>query len=351
MCAVVSRTAAALSTVALFFSITSTASAQYYDPCNVCGPPVAVLQPVTETVYREVPVTKYRQVQRTVQRPVVRTVNEQRKITAYRQVFDTRVAEVPTVNYQNVTECRQVTQNRSYWQTAWQPIPKVTPLQYDPNPTLAGAMNRMGYSMRMAFTPNYVPQRQFVPNVTVQNVPVTRTVAVPGTRQVTYNVARMEPYETTQTVAVQRVEYVDQPVTAYEPYTETQTVAVGTTTRYAFVDPNGGGTATASGPTPVRSAQEDERVLQRSGDAGENGDSRSSSSDTEGIFSPLSYPQPRSEPTPVPTYLETRAAGADDAAPVASFRPSSAPTAVRVAGWRPSRDAAEAGPELSIAAN
>ena len=353
MCAVVSRTAAALSTVVLFFSITSTASAQYYDPCNVCGPPVAVLQPVTETVYREVPVTRYRQVQRTVQRPVVRTVNEERKVTAYRQVFDTRVAEVPTVSYQNVTECRQVTQNRSYWQTAWQPIPKVSPLQYDPNPTLAGAMNRMGYSMRMAFTPNYVPQRQFVPNVTVQNVPVTRTVAVPGTRQVTYNVARMEPYETTQTVAVQKVEYVDQPVTAYEPYTETQTVAVGTTTRYAFIDPNGGGTATTSGPTPARSAQEDS-VPQRSADQGAAGGSsvpQSSSSDG-GIFNPISHPQPRSEPTPVPTYLDTRAAADDDTVPVARFSPSSAPTAVRVAGWRPSRDAAvEDGPEVSIAAN
>lgn len=349
MLAVMSRTAPALSTAILLFSIASTASAQYYyDPCNICAQPVAVVQPVTETVYREVPVTRYRTVQRTVQKPVVRTAYEDREVTAYRQVFDTRVAEVPTVNYQNVTECRQVIQNRSYWQTAWQPVPKVHPIQYDPNPTLAGAMNRMGYSLRMAFTPNYVPQNQFIPNVTAHNVPVTRTVAVPGTRQVTYNVARMEPYKTTQRVAVQHVEYVDDVVTAYEPYTEMQTVAVGTTTRYAFVDP--AGSRTTMGPTPDQTADGD-TVRQRSAEGDSSSTPRSSSSDNETFnFNPISHPQSPEGPTPHPTYLDTRAGDDDTASDVASA-PESAPTAVRVAGWRPSRTVAEEeGPELSIAA-
>jgi hypothetical protein len=240
---------------------------------------------------------------------------------------------------------RQVTQNRSYWQTAWQPMPKVSPLQYDPNPTLAGAMNRFGYSMRMAFTPNYIPQRQFVPNVVAYNVPVTRTVAVPGTRQVTYNVARMEPYTTTQTVSVRKVELVDDVVTAYEPYTEMQTVAVGTTTRYAYVDPTGGRTATA---TPDAGG---DRVLQRR-DAAEDSSAPRTSSDDNGPFNTLSYPQPRQDPTLHPSYLETRAGSEDASADVARSTPSSAPTAVRVTGWRPSRDAvAEEGPALSIAAN
>lgn len=351
MLAVMSRTAPALLSVAILFSIASTASAQYYyDPCNVCAQPAAVVQPVTETVYREVPVTRYRTVQRTVQKPVVRTAYEDREVTAYRQVVDTRVAEVPTVNYQNVTECRQVMQNRSYWQTAWQPVQKVHPLQYDPSPTLAGAMNRFGYSMRMAFTPNYVPQHQFVPNVVAYNVPVTRTVAVPGTRQVTYNVARMEPYKTTQRVAVQKVEYVEDTVTAYEPYTAMQTVAVGTTTRYAFVDPAAGGTRTTMQPTPDNG----DTVQPRSADR-ENAETPRSSNTENGVFSPLSYPQPQraKEPTLDPSYLDTRAGSNDAAAQVATVSPSSAPTAVRAAGWRPSRHAApaEEGPELSIAAN
>lgn len=367
MLAVVSRTAPALVTVALLIGVTSTASAQYYDPCAACAAqsaavvtpvvvaasPGPVLQPVTETLYQNVPVTSYHPVQHTVQKPVVRTAYEDRTVTAYRQVWDTRVAEVPTVSYQNVTEMRPVVQNRSYWQTAWQTVPKVHPLQYDPTPTLAGAINRMGYQMRMAFTPDYVAQRQFVPNMVTYNVPVQRTVAVPGTKQVTYNVARMEPYTTTQKVAVQKVEYVESVVTAYEPVTEMRTMAVGTTTRYAFVDPTGG--RTASGPTPATA--NGQTVPQREADAGENRDSSAprSSQSNEDMFNninPISYPQPRQAAPQPRTYLDTRAATDDQAAGVATVTPAAAPTAVRVAGWRPSRDAVAAeGPKLSVAAN
>ena len=351
MLAVVSRTAPALVTVALLIGVTSTASAQYYDPCSACAAqsaaivspvvvaasPGPVLQPVTETLYQNVPVTSYHPVQHTVQKPVVRTAYEDREVTAYRQVWDTRVAEVPTVSYQNVTEMRPVVQNRSYWQTAWQTVPKVHPLQYDPSPTLAGAMNRMGYQMRMAFTPDYVAQRQFVPNMVTYNVPVQRTVAIPGTKQVSYNVARMEPYKTTQRVAVQKVEYVESVVTAYEPVTEMRTMAIGTTTRYAFVEHD-----------------ERQAARQRSADAGANGDSsapRSSESDG-GLFNPISYPQPRQAAPQPRTYLDTRAATDDHAAGVATVTPAAASIAVCVAGWRPSRDAvATEGPKLSVAAN
>src|SRR5690606_31807343 len=105
---------------------------------------------------------------------------------------------------------------------------------YDPRPGLAGALNRMSYSTRMAFTPNHIPRREFVPNVVAYNVPVTRTVAVPTTRTVTYNVAKLEPYVTTQRVARQIVETVDTKVTVRVPYTETRVVTVPTT-RYAYV--------------------------------------------------------------------------------------------------------------------
>ena len=48
--------------------------------------------------------------------------------------------------------------------------------------------------------------RRRVPNIQTVAVPFNRTVAIPGTRQVTYNVAKMEPYETTQRVAVRGVQ-------------------------------------------------------------------------------------------------------------------------------------------------
>ena len=276
-----SRTLRALTVAGALLTLNAVASAQFYDPCGPCGQPVAYapppvtvmanpcpcLQPVQETVYKEVPVTKYRTVQRTEKRPVIRTVYEDRPVTAYRTEYEQRTAEVPGVTYQTVTECRQVTQNRSYWRTAWQPNPKMSPCQYDPSPTFMGAMNRMGYSLRMAMTPNYTPRREFVPNVVAYNVPTTRTVAVPTTRQVTYNVAKTVPYQTTRRVAVQKTEYVEREVTAYEPYTEMETVAVGTTTRYALVDPTGG-TATAARPTPAATAEEPVRRRTAEGDDG-----------------------------------------------------------------------------------
>jgi hypothetical protein len=312
--------------------------------------PCPCLQPVTETVYREVPVTKYRAVERTVQKPVIRTAYEEREVTAYRQVTETRTAEVPGVAYQQCTTCQQVTQNRSYWRTNWQPTVKMSPCQYDPSPTFMGAMNRMSYSMRMAMTPNYIPRREYVPNIVAYNVPVTQTVAVPTTRTVTYNVAKLEPYTTTQRVAVQKVEYVDATVTAYEPYTEMRTVAVGTQTRYAFVDPTG--TATAARPTPATA--EGETIRKRTADA-EDDDNRSSASD--GDFKPLSYPRQKEERSSEPNRLETNSQPQKVGTEFAETASTSVPTAVRVAaGWRPSRTQQQAapsssGPVLSVVAN
>lgn len=310
------------------------------DPCNVCAHPVAfnpcaqcappmVMQPVQQTVYREVPVTKYRPVQKTVQKPVMKTVYEQRPVTAYKQVTETKTVDVPMTTYQTVTECQPRTVNNSRWQTTYQRVPKCAPCQYDPNPTLLGWMNRNAYALRMAMTPNYRRQRQFVPNVVAYNVPVQRVVAVPTTRQMTYNVARMVPYETTQTVAVNKVEYVDTTVTAYEPYTEMQTVAVGTSTQYAFVDPYGGsGTATALSPVPdtaIRSAQNPTPNA--------SGTTNPPTADTtDDLFKPLSYPQPQQvdpQPEPTPTYFDARhrqESPVEVAKPIASND-----------GWRPSR--------------
>jgi hypothetical protein len=322
-----------------------------YDPCNICGPavainpcvvcaqPVAVMQPITQTVYREVPVTKYRPVQKTVQRPVVKTVYEQRPVTAYRQVMETRTVEVPTTTYQTITECQPRIANRSYWQTVYQPVPKMSPCQYDPNPTLLGWINRTAYATRMALTPNYIRQRQYVPNVVAFNVPVTRTVAIPTTRQVTYNVARLEPYETTQTVAVAKVEYEETTVTAYEPYTENVTMAVGTTTTYAFVGPSAGGTATALAPVPDTTIQSRSAQNPTPAAGGSSSTPQPARAPDDGLFKPLSHPQP--EPTPIPGYFDARQR---------QELPQSergTPTAVAT-GWRPRRttEASETAPHL-----
>lgn len=351
MLAVSLRTLRALTATGALVAFASGAQAQFYDPCNTCAPPVTVmnpcqcLQPVTEMVERQVHVTAYRDEEKVVKKPVIRTVHEEREVTAYRTVNETRTAEVPGVAYQQCTECQQVTQNRSYWQTYYQPVPKMSPCQYDPRPGLAGELNRFGYSMRMAMTPNYIPHRQFVPNVVAYNVPVTRTVAVPTSRTVTYNVARLEPYTTTQTVARQVVEWQDTTVTVKVPYTETRTVQVPTT-RYAWVDSFGGNSVSAARPTPSVRAQKDTAVPQRSAD-----NDKPNPQPSDGSFKPLSYPQhkaPAAEPRDL--NVQQRPAPAADTS-VTAAQP--APSAVRVAGWRPSRHAVPAtpsGPQLSIAA-
>jgi hypothetical protein len=313
------------------------------NPCAVCAPPVA-MQPVTQTVYREMPVTKYRPVQKTVQKPVMRTVYEERPVTAYRQVMETKTVDVPTTAYQQVTECKQCVANRGQWQTSYQRVPKMSPCQYDPNPTLLGWMHRNAYSMRMALTPNFTRQRQYVPNMVAYSVPVTRTVAVPTTRQVTYNVARLEPYQSTQTVAVNKVEYVDTAVTAYEPYTEMQTVAVGTHTTYAFVDPiNGSSTATALAPVPdtqIRSRTAAVPTPAGVPAAAAPATNPPAASATDDLFKPLSHPQTHQPaPEPTPTYFDAR-----------HQQESPTPVTASVAtndGWRASRTAV---PTATIAA-
>jgi len=347
----------ALTATGAIFALSTAAQAQFYDPCNTCAPPVTTvmanpcpcLQPVTEMVERQVQVTAYRDEERTVQRPVIRTVTEEVPVTAYRTVNETRTAEVPGVAYQQCTECQQVTQNRSYWQTSYQPVPKVSPCQYDPRPGFAGAFNRAMYSSRMAMTPNYIPRRQFVPNVVAYNVPVTRTVAVPTTRTVAYNVARLEPYQTTRTVSRNVVEYEARTVMVKVPFTETRTVQVPTT-RYAYVDSFGGGSVSAARPTLSKSAQADQPVQPRSAEAGT--ESRPAPQATSGEFRPLSYPRPAEQPV---RSRDLDASTSPAPAPDKSISAAApVPSAVRVAsGWRPSRHVQQepvTGPEISVAA-
>lgn len=362
MLAVMSRTLRALTATGALVACSSSAPAQFaYDPCNVCATPVTVmanpcqpcLQPVTAMEERQVQVTAYHDEERPYKKPVVRTVMEEVPVTMYRTVNETRTAEVAGVAYQQCTECQQVTQNRSYWQTYYEPVPKVSPCQYDPRPGFAGAFNRAMYSSRMAFTPNQIPRRQFVPNVVAYNVPVTRTVAVPTTRQVTYNVARLEPYQTTRTVARNVVEYEDAVMTVRVPHTETRTVQVPTT-RYAYVDGFGGGSpVTAARPTPAIKAQKDDHVPTRSADSNTNAHPPAASS---GNFNPINYPQPKTQPRSRDLEVQSHPAPAPaDNVNVTALRP--VPSAVRVAGWRPTRSTAPQlqppsvdGPKIEVAA-
>jgi hypothetical protein len=359
MLAVSSRMLRALTATGALVALSSAAQAQFYDPCNACAaPPVTVManpcqpcmQQVTAMEERQVQVTAYVDEERTVKVPKVQTVTEEVPVTAYRTEMETRTAEVPGVAYQQCTECQQVTQNRSYWQTYYEPVPKVSPCQYDPRPGFAGAFNRAMYSSRMAFTPNYIPRRQYVPNVVAYNVPVTRTVAVPTSRTVTYNVAKVVPYETTRTVARNVVTYEDRVVTVKVPRTETRTVQVPTT-RWAYVDGFGGGSSVqAARPTPAVKAEADSHVPTRSADNSEKPAPAASS----GEFKPLSYPRPKTEALPRDLEVHTRPAPASTAdANVTALH--SVPSAVRVAGWQTTRYAAPQtksveGPKISVAA-
>jgi hypothetical protein len=289
------------------------------NPCCNPAPPVCV-RAIPQTVYNDVPVTEYRPVQKSVQVPVCKTVYEDRPITVMRQVMETKTCDVQSVSYQTVAECKQVCVNKGFWQTTMQPVPKMAPCQYDQRPTLLGELNRLGYATRMAFTPDFIPRRDYIPQVQMVNVQQNRVVAVPTVRQVSYNVARLVPEQTTQKVARVITEMESRTVTAMEPFTTTKRMAVGTTYQYAMVDPVTGattalapsGTATAANPTPA-----DQPVQQRA--ANPNGES----------FKSLSNPTQKSEAEP--TLAEPKGKVAAAPAPKAG-------AVIHTVGWRPSRE-------------
>jgi hypothetical protein len=230
---------------------------------TVCAPPV---QPVMQTVYRQVPVTEFQPVKQTVKRQTFETQLVSQAVTEYRPITETKVVEVPTVSYQNVTECQTCVRNMGYWRTQYQPVAKMAPCAYDSRPGFAGWMNRTGFELASAFQPNYRTSREYVPQTIVQAVPVTRQVAIQGTRQVAYNITKMEPYQTTRQVAVSVPKWEDAEVTVMKPITVVKTMPVGTQITYAPIGSLGTATAirpqadplnTVRGPTPRRTAEGD----------------------------------------------------------------------------------------------
>jgi hypothetical protein len=238
-------------------------------PCPTCCAQTC-MQPVSIPCYRQVPVTHYEPYEQTVMKPVCRTEYIEQPVTVCRPIVEQRTAEVPECRYHPVTEFYPQTCDRGCYPTFCRCCPRVSPCQYDPNPGLIGWMNRTGYEMRMAFTPQYTYERRWVPNVITTQVPVTRQVAVQSVRRVTYNVTRMQTEIEHRRVAVNRVDMVPERVTMHRPVTVITQVPIGTSVAWipaGSLVGGGSGTATALGPTPDP-AFRDARRLDRAEDKG-----------------------------------------------------------------------------------
>ena len=207
------------------------------------------MQQVIHPVYDTVHVTEMQPTKIKVQRPVSETKWVDQAVTEMRQVVEQRTVNVPTVDQQTITEYKQVQKQVGYYATKTEATGKVASCQYDNRPGVVGWMNRTGYDIRNAFVPTTKVSRTFVPQTMTCTVPCKRTVAVPGMKQVTYNVTSMVPQQTTRKVAVNTVRYEEVEITAMKPVTTARTMQVGTRVSYAPVGTTPGGGVTASGPS------------------------------------------------------------------------------------------------------
>lgn len=341
------------------------AQAQFFDNCGcnaVAAAPIAhctPIQPVQATCYQTVPVTTYTRERQTVEVPTYETTYEDREVTVYRPVTRSREVEVPTVSYQNVTEYRTVNRDMGRWVTNYHPIARCAPCQVDPRPGVIGWMNRTGYSMRTAFTPNYTTSRQYVPNMVTCSVPQTRQVAVQGTRRVTVQDTEMVAERKTERYPVQKLVMKKEEVTVMKPQTAYRTVPIGTTMAYGapfiggtqmayggyIIDNTASRSALAPQPDPIsgrrealRSDDAENREFKRSANEGTNLRGSSSSrpfiEDDELGFPPStslrpesSGNTPRSESVVVPATLRT-----EQAIETAAAKPVSLQS-----GWRSAR--------------
>lgn len=223
--------------------------------CSSCGgspPPMAIsaqttctpIVPVQSTCYQTVPVTTYRKERQTVKVPYYQTAVEERKVTVMRPVTRQRTVEVPTVSYQTVVENRTTQRDLGRWQTNYQPIAKCAPCQVDPRPGMIGWLNRTGYAFRSSFIPKYRTSRQYVPKMVACNTPITRQVAIRGTKRVVVNETEMVPETKVVKVNVQKLAFREREVEVSVPQTAFRTVPMGTSTAYGF---GSGGSSLAYG--------------------------------------------------------------------------------------------------------
>ncbi len=210
---------------------------QMYSAASNCAPVSTVssctpIQPVYSACYQTVPVTTYKQEERTVEEPYYKTKYVDQKVVKYEPVTRQQTVEVPFVSYKTVQDNRVVTKDMGRWVTNYQPVKKSNSCEVDPRPGMMGWLNRTGYSFRSAFTPNYRTSRQYVPNMMACNVASTRQVAVPGTRKVVQNVTQMVAKESTERVAVQELAYRKKVVQVRTPVTAYRTVPIGSALAY-----------------------------------------------------------------------------------------------------------------------
>jgi hypothetical protein len=223
---------------------------QCCNPCPSCCAVQTCMQPVSVPCYRQVPVTHYEPYEQTVMKPVCHTEYIEQPITVCKPVCEQRVAEVPECTYHPVTEFYPQTRDMGGYQTFCHCCPRMSPCQYDSNPGLFGWLNRSGYEMRMAFTPQYTYERRWVPNVITTQVPVTRQVAVQSVRRVTYNVTRMQTEIEHRRVAINRVDMVPEKIVLQRPVTVMTQVPIGTTVAWIPAGSLAGGSSTATALVP-----------------------------------------------------------------------------------------------------
>lgn len=322
-------------------------TAMYSNPCG-CAQPVAcapamVAQPVTETVMRQVPMTEYRQTRQTVRKPVIETTYIDQPVTEYRQVIEQKTVAVPTVAYQDVTECQTVQRNCGQWVTKWHCNEKIPACQYDNRPGFMGEMNRIGHATRQAFIPAQYATREYQSQVVAQQIPVTRRVAVQGSKQVTYNVARSVATQTTRKVAVNTTKYVDEEVVVMQPVTVVKSVPT-TRTTYRFVPvgsamaygPGMGSTALLPTPDPVNSAGAAPKKQSATHD-----DHKDRTSDSRANELPAKGASHERSSSADEDYDDSRRRARNDDAPKTPIRfvAAKTPDSVRIGGWRPTSTA------------
>jgi hypothetical protein len=296
-----------------------------------------VAQPVTETVMRQVPVVEYRQVRQTVRKPVMQTSYVEQPVTEYRQIVEKKTVNVPTCSYQDVTECQTVQRNCGQWVTKWHVNQKIDPCQYDNRPGFMAELNRIGFATRQAFTPSQYATREYVQQTVAQQVPVTRRVAVQGTRQVTYNVPRTVSVQTTRKVAVNKLEYINEEVLVMQPVTVVKSVPT-TQTTYRFVP---AGSALAFGPastdTALRPTPESDLPKTK---AATRDTEKTRSSDSSGTETPVKKSSYDRRSSSIEEFDDSPQATREPAAqPTVRFVAAKMPDSARVTGWHPTRTA------------
>ena len=289
---------------------------------------VQQLQPVHQPVMQTVQAVEYRPVKQTVSKPVVTTEYVDQAVTVMQPVSELKTVNVQTVDYQTITEYKTVQKQVGYWATQNVPTNRVAAYQYDNRPNALGAINRASYNMRTAFTPQYQQVRKFVPQTMTCQVPCKRQVAVPGMKQVTYNVTKMQPMQTTRKVAVNKVIYQQAEETVMKPFQITKTVQVGTKVSYLHptqaaamsasnCNPSTGSTALAPTPDPKASAASPKATRSGNLDANKFGDDKGS-----GAVQPYDNLNQQLSESTVPAKKF-----------VAASKPEMANTAIRTSVW------------------